>query len=101
MGDGLGAGVRGVRLSADVAFRTFGDETVLLNLTTGTYHGLNPTAGRMLELLIETGDEGETARRVAAEYEIPVEVVEADLAALCADLRARALLETVTGPAPK
>ena len=34
-----------------VVYREFVNETVVLNLETGTYHGLNPSGGRMLEAL--------------------------------------------------
>ena len=33
-----------------VVYRRFAAETVVLNLETGTYHGLNATGARMLEL---------------------------------------------------
>src|SRR4051794_41962271 len=41
-----------------VVFRTFEAETLLLNLESGQYHGLNATGGRMLGLLKETDGEG-------------------------------------------
>ena len=40
-----------VRLPQHVVHRSFVAETVVLNLRTGKYHGLNPTAGKMLEAL--------------------------------------------------
>src|SRR3990170_1998979 len=39
------------RLPDHVVVRTFVLETVVLNLETGQYHGLNPTAGTILEML--------------------------------------------------
>jgi hypothetical protein len=38
-----------------VVSRAFDAELLLLNLATGTYHGLDATGARMLELLRETG----------------------------------------------
>jgi hypothetical protein len=76
-----------------VVYRQFPHETVVLNLQTGTYHGLNPTAGRMLELLDRGLSIHETAERVADEYRRPVEQVEGDLQLLCADLCSRGLIE--------
>ena len=35
-----------VKLPQHVVYRDFVSETVLLNIQTGKYHGLNPTAGR-------------------------------------------------------
>jgi len=76
-----------------VVHRSFEAETVLLNLSTGTYHGLNPTGGRMFELLSETGSFDKTLETLIAEYEQPAEVLEPDLARLCADLQERGLIE--------
>ena len=76
-----------------VVRRSFGAETVLLNLTTGQYHGLNATGARMLDLLEETGDAPETARRVAEEADVPEEIVAGDLADLCEALSERGLIE--------
>ena len=44
------------RLPQHVVHRSFVAETVVLNLRTGKYHGLNPTAGRMLEALDAAAD---------------------------------------------
>jgi hypothetical protein len=82
-----------VRLSEDVVYRSFGAETVLLNLKTGQYHGLRGSGGRMLEVLSETGDVDETARRIADEFDQPVEDVMRDVNELCAGLRKRELME--------
>jgi hypothetical protein len=73
--------------------RSFAHETVVLNLKSGRYHGLNPTAGRMLAEL-ETGARvGEIAERLAEVYERPVVEIERDLTELCLDLLARNLIE--------
>lgn len=82
-----------VQLSEDVVYRSFGTETVLLNLKSGEYHGLRGSGGRMLELLSETGDIDETARRVALEFDRPLDEVNRDLNELCHGLRERKLLE--------
>jgi hypothetical protein len=76
-----------------VVHRAFPTETVLLNLETGKYHGLNPTAGRMYEVLEETGSLDETASRIAAEFELSVDSVRADLRDLCTGLMERGLLK--------
>lgn len=96
MVDGSGdADLRGahLRVPEHVVFRTFDAETVVLNLDTGQYHGLNPTAGRMLELLGENGSFDATTSAAAAEFGQPVERIATDLAALCTGLLARGLLE--------
>jgi hypothetical protein len=81
-----------VRVPASVVFRTFIKETVVLNLDTGHYHGLNPTGGRMLSTLEELGSVREAAARIATEFDIPVAQAEADVCQFCHDLVDRGLL---------
>jgi len=81
-----------IRLAANVVHRSFGAETVLLNLDTGQYHGLRGTGGRMLEALSETGDLELAARQVAAEFDHPLDEVRSDMAELCQALEARSLV---------
>lgn len=83
-----------VRLPEHVVHRGFAAETVVLNLETGKYHGLNPVAGRMLEVLEQVASVQDAARQLAAEYGQPLETIEEDLCALCADLVERGLIET-------
>jgi hypothetical protein len=81
------------RVPDHIVHRSFPAETVVLNLQTGKYHGLNPTAGRMLETLERLGSADEVAAALAAEYGQPLERVSADLATLCSDLLERGLIE--------
>lgn len=83
-----------VSIPRHVVHRTFPTETVLLNLNTGQYHGLNPTAGRMFEVLCDCGDVDAAAATLAEEFEQPLETVTADLRDLCLGLLERGLLET-------
>lgn len=78
-----------------VVHRRFAAETVVLNLQTGGYHGLNPVAGRMLELLERTGDAREVASKVASEFGAERDRVSADVASLCAELLERGLIHRV------
>lgn len=82
-----------IRVPDHVVHRTFVAETVVLNLQTGRYHGLNTMAGRMLEVLSEGPTVREAAARIAAEYDVEPAVVQADLVAFCSDLLARELIE--------
>ncbi len=81
------------RLPSHVVYRAFVFETVVLNLETGKYHGLNRVGGRMLELLDRSGKTPEVAAQLAAEYGRPQAEVEADLYEFCADLLERGLIE--------
>jgi hypothetical protein len=78
----------------NVVFRRFPAETVVLNLQTGKYHGLNPTAGRVLEALAESATVGEAVEALAAEYDRPAAGVEKDVRDLCQALLDRGLIET-------
>jgi hypothetical protein len=87
-----------LRVPDHVVYRSFPGETVALNLNTGRYHGLNPIAGRMIEVLAQSEDLAAAATELAAEYEQPRERIEADLRQLCTDLAARGLIEAVPAP---
>lgn len=89
--------LRRLRIPEHVVFRRFGDQTVLLNLETGQYHGVNATGGRILELLGEIHDPAETALRVAEEFGVAVERVSADVDQLCRALLERGLIAADDG----
>ncbi len=76
-----------------VVYRSFPSETVVLNLETGQYHGLNATAGRMLEALVNAASVGEAVEALAVAFEQPRTTVETDLGKLCSALLARGLIE--------
>lgn len=80
-----------------VVHRQFPTETVVLNLETGKYHGLNPVGGRMLEGLGEGRAVAEVARSLADEYGQPTAAVEDDLVILCRDLLQRGLISLDVG----
>jgi hypothetical protein len=82
-----------VRVPEHVVHRDFAHETVILNLDTGQYHGLNPVGGRMLTLLQTGANVGDVAVRLAEEFEQAVEDVERDVIAFCSDLADRGLIE--------
>ncbi len=82
-----------VTIPQHVVFRSFVEETVVLNLESGRYHGLNPTAGRMLELLGELGEVDAVAKRVADETGAPASRVAEDHRAFCSSLAERGLIE--------
>jgi hypothetical protein len=82
-----------VTIPQHVVFRAFVEETVVLNLESGRYHGLNPTAGRMLELLGELGEVDAVAERMADETGEAQSRVADDLRAFCSSLSERGLIE--------
>jgi hypothetical protein len=84
-----------VRMPQHVLHRSFVAETVVLNLRTGRYHGLNPTAGRMLDALEAAPTDGDAVPELAREYGIESAKVESDDVALCQGLLERGLIEVV------
>lgn len=82
-----------VAIPEHVVFRAFAHETVLLNVRTGQYHGLDRIGGRFFEVIRESRDLPAASAALAEEYGQPAERIEADLAAFCADLRDRGLIE--------
>ncbi len=90
-----------IKVPQHVVYRSFPAETVVLNLETGKYHGLNATAGRMLEALERADCVRDAAAMLATDYEQDQSVVERDLCELCQSLLVRGLIETDNGrPAP-
>jgi Coenzyme PQQ synthesis protein D (PqqD) len=89
-----------LRVPQHVVYRSFPSETVVLNLQTGKYHGLNATAGRMLEELERASCVSEAAAALADCYNSPHEVVERDLCELCRLLLGRGLIEADGSPEP-
>ena len=82
-----------VRVPETTVYRAFVAETVVLNLETGMYHGLNPTGGRMLELLDEHGSVRDTLEQLVKEFDAPREQLEQDLEGFCRDLVSRKLIQ--------
>jgi len=81
-----------VRIPQGVVYRSFVRETVILNLETGLYHGVNPTGGRMLETLERVGSVREAASALAREYGRPLAEIQRDVCEFCEALLERRLL---------
>ena len=85
-----------VVVPSHVVYRSFEGETLLLNLDSGQYHGLNETGGRMLELMKDAhGTVREAISALAEEYGVDAAEIEPDLTAFCRDLADRGLVELV------
>jgi hypothetical protein len=82
------------RLPQHVVHRSFVAETVVLNLRTGKYHGLNPTAGKMLEALEAAPSVGDAVPVLAGDYGLSPEQIQSDLLTLTRGLLERGLIET-------
>jgi hypothetical protein len=82
-----------VRVPDHVVHRAFVRETVILNLTTGRYHGISPMGGQLLDLLVGGATVKVAAAILAEEYQRPIADVEGDVCALCEELREQGLIE--------
>ncbi len=82
-----------IKVPQHVVYRGFPAETVVLNLETGKYHGLNATAGSMLEALERASSLREAATAISGEYGQSLDVVERDMCELCSALLERGLIE--------
>ena len=69
-----------VRIPPNVVYRTFARETVVVNLETGMYHGLNRVGGRMLEILEQTPSIRAAAGEDRGRIRQPIESIEATFA---------------------
>jgi hypothetical protein len=87
-----------VRVPEYVVYRKFAEDTVALNLQTGRYHGLNPTAATMVEILCAAPNVAAAAERLAPEWDVAPDVLLADLLELCEGLERRGLIETHATP---
>ena len=76
-----------------VVFRVLAHETVLLNVNTGQYHGLDQVSGRFFETIKDSPDLQTACAALAKEYGQPAERIETDLATFCADLQDLGLIE--------
>jgi hypothetical protein len=76
----------------EVMTRTVGEETVILDLATGTYFGLDPVGARIWELVGEGKSLGEVCGQMLEEYEVSREELEGDVLRLAEELAGRGLV---------
>jgi Coenzyme PQQ synthesis protein D (PqqD) len=91
--DGAPLRVASMTVAQHVVYRSFPTETVVLNLQTGKYYGLNATAGRMLEELERSGGVADAVAALAEHYRQPREIIERDVCQLCLSLLEHGLIE--------
>ncbi len=75
-----------------VMSRLVGDETVLLDLSSGIYFGVDGVGQRIWESVAEGHSLAETAAVIAAEFEVDEERAQADVVEFANDLVERGLL---------
>ncbi|MCB2018622.1 MAG: PqqD family protein [Hydrogenophaga sp.] len=77
---------------SQVMTREMGDETVILDLASGTYFSLNPVGTRFWQLAREGRTFAQACEAIEGEYEVERDQLEADLHRLAHDLVERGLL---------
>ena len=81
-----------VTIPTQVMARRVGDETVILDLASGTYFGLDPVGARIWQLMTEGKTLAEVCATMLAEYEVTREGIERDVLRLAEELRAKQLI---------
>ena len=81
-----------VAIPAQVMARTVGEETVILDLASGTYFGLDPIGARIWQLIGEGRTLAEICATMLEEYEVEREQLETDVLRLTGELVERGLV---------
>lgn len=81
-----------VTIPAQVMARQVGEETVILDLASGTYFGLDPVGARIWQLMDEGRTFAEVCESMLAEYEVTQEEIERDVLRLAEELREKKLI---------
>ena len=81
-----------VTVPAQVMTREVGDETVILDLASGTYYGLDPVGARIWQMMAEGQTLMQVCKVMLAEYEVTREDIERDVFALVQTLLERKLV---------
>jgi hypothetical protein len=79
-------------IPTQVMARTVGDETVILDLASGTYFGLDPVGARIWALIGEGKTLAEICTTILDEYEVEREQLEMDVLRLTGELLERGLV---------
>jgi hypothetical protein len=81
-----------VTIPAQVMARQVGEETVILDLASGTYFGLDPVGARVWQLMGEGKTLSEICDTMLDEYEVTRDALERDVIELAQELSAQGLI---------
>ena len=81
-----------VTIPPQVMGRQVGEETVILDLPSGTYFGLDPFGARMWQLMGEGRTLGEVCEAMLEEYDVSRDALEHDILELAQKLLAQKLV---------
>lgn len=82
-----------IKMSPDVFFQELDGESVLLNVKTGVYYGLDEVGTRMWTLLAEHREVEKTCAILLDEYEVTEDRLREDLWGLIEQLNRKGLVE--------
>lgn len=83
---------RRVVVGESVTWANLDDESILLNVKTGVYYGLDAIGTRIWSLLVEGMSEADIVSRFVAEYDVEPERVSTDVSDLIDQLTAKGLV---------
>ena len=83
---------RCMKPSPDVLWQELSGESVLLDLKSEEYFGLNEVGTRVWQLLASGLDSDQIVRQIECEFLVDIETARRDVAALLADLRRAGLI---------
>jgi hypothetical protein len=89
-----------VTIPEQVMARQVGEETVILDLASGTYFGLDPVGARIWQLLGEGRTLAEVCESMLAEYEVSRDEIERDVNELLAALVDKSLIKVESASMP-
>ena len=87
-----GPGGERFEVSPAVVFRELDGETVLLNLDSGVYFGLDAVGTRVWTLLLEHGSTAPVCAQMEQEYDVAPEALERDVHRLVRELCQKGLI---------
>ena len=90
-----------LRIADDVVCRDLAGESVLLNLSTGTYFGLDAVGTRLWHLIAEHGSTALALETLLTEYDVDMPRLQKDVDALIDQLLVKGLLTTDAEHTPK
>ena len=86
-----------ISVSPDQVSSQLGDESVILNVKTGTYFGLNEVGSRIWSLIQEPTSLDKVIQTLLDEYEVDPGQCESDVLDLIKELINAALIEVING----
>ena len=88
-----------VKISPDVLFQEVSGETVLLDLNSESYFGLDETATRIWQLLQQEGELQQVLETMLSEFDVSAEQMEKDLIQHLSELESSGLVSVEPGQA--